>query len=125
MAVADYDREADALYVRLVADAGVARTIEVDDYRILDLDEHGQVVGLEVLYPAANLTIAPIARKYGFADQLDEIDRAVGETLVSPVETSVTVAIAYVFPVAERPFADVAVQRSAGATGPGVLTTAA
>jgi uncharacterized protein YuzE len=124
MAVAQYDRDADALYIRLL-DADVARTIEVDDYRILDLDEHGHVVGLEVLYPATNLVIASIARDHGFADKLDEIDRAVGESFSSPVETSVTMAIAYVFPPAERPPTAVAVQRSTGATGPGVLTTAA
>jgi uncharacterized protein YuzE len=79
MVTAEYDRDADALYIRL-SDHKVARTTEIDANRMLDLDEQGSAVGLEVLSPATNLTIAPIARRYGFDDRLPEIDDAVRAT---------------------------------------------
>lgn len=119
MAVAEYDRDADAVYIRL-ADGEVARTVEVDDYRILDLDEQGNVIGLEVLYPAVNLVIAPIARDHGFADKLHEIDQALADVFASPVEASLTMAITYVLPPGGHSAAgDVSIARST-ATSAGV-----
>ncbi len=44
----EYDREVDALYVRL-QEKFVARTIEIEDGLNLDLDESGKLIGLEVL----------------------------------------------------------------------------
>jgi uncharacterized protein YuzE len=122
MPVAEYDRTSDALYIRL-RDAEVARTTEVDDYRILDFDALGEVVGLEVLYPAANLTIAPIAREYGFADQLAEIDQAVAAAIVGPVAANVTVGITYMVEALVRGIAmtDVTPSRSIRTTAAAVL----
>ncbi len=42
------DQEADAAYVYL-SEASVARTRELDPDRMLDLDEHGDVRGIEFL----------------------------------------------------------------------------
>jgi uncharacterized protein YuzE len=44
----DYDPETDALYVRL-SDAKIIESEEVQPGIILDFDEHGQVVAIEVL----------------------------------------------------------------------------
>ena len=44
-----YDAVANALYLRLT-DHAVAQTIELSDSVYLDLDEHDEPVGLEVLY---------------------------------------------------------------------------
>lgn len=43
-----FDQEADAVYIRF-SDSDVERNREVDDRTILDLDEEGEVVGIEIL----------------------------------------------------------------------------
>jgi uncharacterized protein YuzE len=43
-----YDRDADAIYIRL-NDASVARSEELEDGVIVDYDESGRVVGVEIL----------------------------------------------------------------------------
>ncbi len=45
----EYDRRADAIYIRL-KDADVASTRELEDNLIVDLDEHGKLVGIELLF---------------------------------------------------------------------------
>ena len=106
MATAEYDREADALYIRLLH-GDVARTVDVDDYRAVDFGADGAVLGIEVLYPAqGHLTLAPIAMTHGFADALDEIDAAVREALGSPgsVEAvTYTMQLQYTLPPAGGP----------------------
>ena len=42
------DQKADAAYVRLT-EAKIARTNEVNDQVLIDYDEHGNVVGVELL----------------------------------------------------------------------------
>ena len=44
----EYDREVDALYIRL-QDKYVARTIEIEEGLNIDVDENGRLIGLEVL----------------------------------------------------------------------------
>lgn len=94
---AEYDREADALYVR-IADGDVAQSVEVDDHRVVDVDDRGVAVGLEVLYPAMNLRIGKLAAQFGFADRLSEIDDAVAEALGRFPAHRVTMAIQFVIP---------------------------
>ena len=45
----EYDRHADAIYIRL-KDAAIATTRELEDNLIVDLDEHGRMVGIEPLF---------------------------------------------------------------------------
>lgn len=44
----EYDREVDALYVRL-QEKFVAKTVEVDEGVNIDFDEEGKLIGLEIL----------------------------------------------------------------------------
>jgi uncharacterized protein YuzE len=44
----EYDREVDALYIRL-QEKYVTRTVEIEEGLNLDLDEKGKLIGLEVL----------------------------------------------------------------------------
>ncbi|KHO54339.1 MAG: hypothetical protein QT10_C0017G0034 [archaeon GW2011_AR19] len=44
-----YDSEADAIYIKL-RDEEIAETKKVDDYTILDYNEEGHLVGIELLF---------------------------------------------------------------------------
>ena len=44
----EYDKEIDALYIRL-QEKFVSRTVEIDDGLNIDFDEKGRLIGLEVL----------------------------------------------------------------------------
>ena len=44
----EYDKEVDALYIRL-QEKHVSRTVEIVEGLNLDLDENGKLIGLEVL----------------------------------------------------------------------------
>jgi uncharacterized protein YuzE len=53
----EYDPAADALYIR-VRVGEVARQVPVTPEVIADVTESGAVVGVEVLYPGQNLSVA-------------------------------------------------------------------
>ena len=55
----EYDREVDALYIRL-QEKNVARTVEIDEGLNIDLDEKGKLIGLEVLDAAERYTLTDI-----------------------------------------------------------------
>ncbi|MEX2246693.1 MAG: DUF2283 domain-containing protein [Dehalococcoidia bacterium] len=47
--IVEYDRQADAIYIRL-RDVEPTTTRELDDHVIVDLDESGKMVGIELLF---------------------------------------------------------------------------
>ncbi len=55
----EYDREVDALYIRL-QEKYVARTLEIEEGLNLDLDENGNLIGLEVLDATERYSLADI-----------------------------------------------------------------
>ncbi len=55
----EYDREVDALYIRL-QEKYVARTLEIEEGLNLDLDENGSLIGLEVLDATERYSLADI-----------------------------------------------------------------
>lgn len=55
----EYDKEVDALYVRL-QEKYVARTVEIEEGLNLDLDEEGKLIGLEVLDATRRYSLADI-----------------------------------------------------------------
>jgi uncharacterized protein YuzE len=55
----EYDKESDALYVRL-QEKYVARTVEVEEGLNLDFDENGKLIGLEVLDATDKYSLADV-----------------------------------------------------------------
>lgn len=46
-----YDKEANALYFKLSANAKVAKTISLGKDRFMDVDKSGKTIGFEILFP--------------------------------------------------------------------------
>ncbi len=65
----DYDAEADVLYLRITPGETVARTVPLDDLRLIDYSADGAVVGLEFIDASEGIDLRdlPFARK---AEQL-------------------------------------------------------
>ena len=55
----EYDREVDALYVRL-QEKLVAKTVEVDEGVNIDFDDQGKLIGLEILDATERYTLSDI-----------------------------------------------------------------
>ncbi len=51
-----YDKKADAMYLYFQKGKKIARTVELADLLIADLDKQGKVVGVEVLCATRQLT---------------------------------------------------------------------
>ncbi|MXY78015.1 MAG: DUF2283 domain-containing protein [Acidimicrobiia bacterium] len=62
-----YDYDADALYIE-ITDSPVARTRQFDEGTMVDLDESGEVVGIEVLRPARAWPLKVIRASYELPD---------------------------------------------------------
>jgi uncharacterized protein YuzE len=116
---AEYDRTADALYIRL-RNGDVARSVEVDDARIVDVDDNGEPIGVEILYPIENLAIASIARDFGFDALLAAIDEAVQQEL-GPVTQSLPFA-GITFAPTDYRYLTGALLETAAATSSGTAT---
>lgn len=56
---AEYDEEADVLYVTLL-DAEVDDTVELDDMRMVDYSADRRVVGVEFVSPSAGIDLTDI-----------------------------------------------------------------
>ncbi len=72
----EHDAEAGAFYVYL-ARRPVARTERVNDCVLVDLDERGEAVGIEVLR-LDHLDLDACAAAYGFADKAGAVGFALG-----------------------------------------------
>lgn len=82
-----YDDEADALYIRLVEEADRARSIVVDDDRVVDLDESGRAVGIEVLGASEGVRLQDLIQRFSldeFGAHLESLERARFERVVLP-----------------------------------------
>jgi uncharacterized protein YuzE len=65
-----YDQEADALSIELLKDVGIARTEQIDSGTLVDLDQRGRVVAIEVLRPARDWHLEDLVSDF----QLDPED---------------------------------------------------
>jgi uncharacterized protein YuzE len=76
---AEYDREADALYVRL-AEGDRQRAVEIDDSTYVDVDHDGRALGLEFLYPSMGLNLQEVARRYALEHLVPEVAATIAES---------------------------------------------
>lgn len=68
---AEYDREADAIYVYL-RDNPVSNSVPIDDCRIIDYSADGGVIGIEFLGVSGGVDLADIPRR-------PTVERLIGE----------------------------------------------
>lgn len=71
-----YDADADALLIELHAGIPVARTVEVDESRHVDLDEAGQVIAVEILWASTGVQIDDLIDRFdlwGYKAFLQEV----------------------------------------------------
>lgn len=100
---AEYDAEADALYVRF-SEEPVARTLAPDHAIAIDVGRDDGLVGLEILSPERNLErLTPLADQFGFRDRLAEIGSTIGDAL-GPRTYAATIPAGAVFLVASHAF---------------------
>jgi len=81
-----YDDQADALYVRLVEDAGVARSVVVDDDRTVDVDDSDRVVGIEILGASEGFILRDLIERFSldaFGEHLKKLEQAKFERVIS------------------------------------------
>lgn len=65
-----YDDEADAVYVHLREDgedAPVARSIVVDEGRVVDVDAGGRPIGIEVVSASNGVALSDLAERFGLS----------------------------------------------------------
>jgi uncharacterized protein YuzE len=70
-----YDKSVDALDIRLL-DALVARTEQVDPGTLVDLDEHGGVVAIELIHPARRWPLDEILDQFPIAEEHADVLRS-------------------------------------------------
>lgn len=56
----EYDSEGDVLYVQFVPDREVAKTVSLDDLRLIDYSDDGAVVGLEFIDASAGVDLRDV-----------------------------------------------------------------
>jgi uncharacterized protein YuzE len=69
-----YDEDADALYVRL-RDESVARSVVVDEGRVIDLAENGEPVGIEITGASASVSLSDLVDRFSLARYAPELAR--------------------------------------------------
>lgn len=75
----NYDQEADALMISL-RDGIVARSEEIDNGTILDLNERGELLGIEVIRPARRWPLAEILANHRISESDSQTLRKLWES---------------------------------------------
>jgi len=89
---AEYDREADAIYVWLPGAGDAFESVDIDSHRSVDVDEAGHVTGFEVL-GLANYAVDDIAKRFGFEDLVPDINHAVTVAITRRLEVGKLVPV--------------------------------
>ncbi|HEX2178415.1 MAG TPA: DUF2283 domain-containing protein [Actinomycetota bacterium] len=63
-----YDAAVDALYLPFRRGARVAKSIVLDEKRILDMDDRGNPVGVEILGASHGVRLGDLTEEYGLQD---------------------------------------------------------
>lgn len=82
MIIVEIDTAVDAGYIR-VSDEAVASTSQFNDAIVVDLDEFGRVVGIEVLELACSLPVADLSAKYHMTDETIAVLRRLRPSIAS------------------------------------------
>lgn len=94
-----YDLEIGALYIAL-GDAAVARTEQIDETTLVDLDASGQVRGIEVTDIRRPLPLREILDAYKIpASEQAQVDAYFAPSLPNPVQEAPTLSIERTSPV--------------------------
>jgi uncharacterized protein YuzE len=80
------DLRADALYITLTS-SSVARTVEFDSGTLVDVDDDGQPVGIEVIHPARQWPVEAIIDRFGFSGREATQLRLLAESVHAPAPT--------------------------------------
>jgi uncharacterized protein YuzE len=70
-----YDDQADALYVHLREGVPAARSIIVDDDRVVDVDDLGAAIGVEVLGASHGVRLADLVERFELHPYLEGLRR--------------------------------------------------
>jgi uncharacterized protein YuzE len=73
-----YDPEADAVYVDLREAQGRVRTRRIDEQRLLDYDEQGELVGIEFLFVSRGVHLEGLPEAERVADIMRSFPQPVG-----------------------------------------------
>lgn len=74
-----YDSSVDAAYIYLCEDPEVARSVVIDEQRVVDLDEGGEVVGIEILEASSGFELNDIVERFHLQARSTELSQAVKE----------------------------------------------
>ena len=74
-----YDSSADAAYIYLKAQPSIARSVTVDEYRVVDFDAADEVVGIEILSASGGFQLDDIIKRFGLQSRAVELRQAVEE----------------------------------------------
>ena len=73
-----YDDEADALYVMLREGVEAARSVVVDDDRVIDVDGEDRPIGIEVLGASHGVRLLELVEEFGlqaYVAHLEQIEK--------------------------------------------------
>jgi uncharacterized protein YuzE len=80
-----YDSSVDALDIRLLPEAEVSRSIDVDQQRVVDLDASGRVVSIEVMAASEGFEIDDLINRFELSEHRDDLRKlAEGKLPVAP-----------------------------------------
>jgi uncharacterized protein YuzE len=74
-----YDSSADAAYIYVQANPQVARSITIDDFRVVDLNAADEVVGIEILSASGGFELEDIIKQFKLESRGEELRQAAAE----------------------------------------------
>jgi uncharacterized protein YuzE len=70
-----YDDEVDALYVSFREDVPVARSDVLEDGRVVDFDDSGRPIGVEILGTSTGVQLEDLAGRFGLVELRPNLQR--------------------------------------------------
>lgn len=74
-----YDSSVDAAYIYLREDPKVAKSVVIDEQRVVDLDDAGEVVGIEILEASGGFVLNDIIERFHLEARSNELNQAAKE----------------------------------------------